>query len=160
MIQAGVVPLLVQLIRESACDTKVFTGSKPSRDTKLGIRLTGQDRVWIESLTGGPLDFLKVGDVLLKVNDQPVTSHEQGIKLLREAVGKISIELYRPDDQRIHVPCIAMLNIILEEEEECREAIVHSSGIDALRCVVKNGDQHATQNALAILKKLTTGEIL
>lgn len=73
--------------------------NKPALDTKLGIRLAGEERPRVISLNADGVaaksGLLQVGDVVLSVNGHKATGHEATTKILKGASGRISIELYR-----------------------------------------------------------------
>ena len=74
---------------------------KADATTKLGLVLTGADDAYpiVNGLREGGLaaqsggGLLKVGDVLLSINGEPVLGHAQATAMLREAVGALELEL-------------------------------------------------------------------
>ena len=78
---------------------------KPTADTKLGIRFTGTERPYIMSFTddgvAAKTGCLHQGDVILKINHQPVIDHRMAASLLYNTVGTIVIQLYRVSQLQI-----------------------------------------------------------
>ena len=80
---------------------KRVTLLKADATTKLGLVLTGADDAYpiVNGLREGGLaaqsggGLLKVGDVLLSINGEPVLGHAQATAMLREAVGALELEL-------------------------------------------------------------------
>ncbi|KAL1507458.1 hypothetical protein AB1Y20_008294 [Prymnesium parvum] len=73
--------------------------NKPTVDTKLGIRLTGDGRPRVIGLNpegvAAKAGLVQVGDVIHTVNGQKANGHEATTKILKNASGSIRIELYR-----------------------------------------------------------------
>ena len=80
-----------------------FTFSKASMETMCGIGLitrAGTSETRISSLDpeGAGADCgLQVGDVLLTINGVPVTSQQQGARMLKSAEGEVKLRITRAD---------------------------------------------------------------
>ena len=77
----------------------VITFNKPTVGTECGIFLQSKEGpVMIESLEGGGVAKnagLQVGDTVISINGESVTSHTHGTTLLKAAVGEVKIIVTR-----------------------------------------------------------------
>ena len=88
--------------------------TKPSAALKLGIRLAGDNRPYVVGLNPelcAASSGLAVGDVILSVNGQSALGHAATTQMLKQAVGKVRLELA----VTVHMPAATRQTVYLSQ---------------------------------------------